>query len=68
MVHAQILIHHILSHLSFNYNPYFNLQNVYAPDPDPNVTVTCYQRTAEQNEQLGLNDMKTKNYGRDDQQ
>lgn len=38
------------------------LQNVYAPDPDPEMTVEQYERTYEQNEDLGLNDMKTENY------
>ncbi|KAF8637498.1 hypothetical protein AX17_002783 [Amanita inopinata Kibby_2008] len=34
------------------------IQNLYAPDPDPNMTVEVYERTWEQNEELGLNDMK----------
>uniref|UniRef100_UPI0037E8D6FF zinc finger protein ZPR1 n=1 Tax=Semicossyphus pulcher TaxID=241346 RepID=UPI0037E8D6FF len=38
------------------------LQNVYAPDPDPEITVEKYTRTFEQNEDLGLNDMKTEGY------
>ncbi|XP_029907060.1 zinc finger protein ZPR1 [Myripristis murdjan] len=38
------------------------LQNVYAPDPDPEMTVEKYTRTFEQNEELGLNDMKTEGY------
>jgi zinc finger protein len=38
------------------------LQNVYAPDDDPNMEVLNYDRTVEQNEDLGLNDMKTENY------
>jgi hypothetical protein len=38
------------------------LQNVYAPDEDPNMEVVNYDRTVEQNEDLGLNDMKTENY------
>jgi len=33
-----------------------------APDPDPQLVVTSYERTFEQNEDLGLNDMKTENY------
>ncbi|KAK9457293.1 ZPR1 zinc-finger domain-containing protein [Dipodascopsis uninucleata] len=33
------------------------LQNVYAPDPDPNMTIEEYERTEEQNEDLGLNEM-----------
>ncbi|SCU99305.1 LADA_0H18888g1_1 [Lachancea dasiensis] len=33
------------------------IQNVYAPDPDPNMTIEDYERTQEQNEELGLNDM-----------
>ncbi|OBA19684.1 zinc-finger protein ZPR1 [Metschnikowia bicuspidata var. bicuspidata NRRL YB-4993] len=35
------------------------VQNVYAPDNDPNMTIEEYDRTEEQNEDLGLNDMKT---------
>ncbi|XP_041639860.1 zinc finger protein ZPR1 [Cheilinus undulatus] len=38
------------------------LQNVYAPDPDPEMTVEKYVRTFEQNEDLGINDMKTEGY------
>lgn len=38
------------------------LQNVYAPDPDPEMTIEKYTRTFDQNEDLGLNDMKTENY------
>ena len=38
------------------------LQNLYAPDPDPNMTIEEYDRTWEQNEDLGLNDMKVEGY------
>ncbi|XP_012736803.2 zinc finger protein ZPR1 [Fundulus heteroclitus] len=38
------------------------VQNVYAPEPDPELTVEKYTRTFEQNEELGLNDMRTENY------
>lgn len=38
------------------------LQNIYAPDPDPNMTTETYERTWEQNEDLGLNDMKVEGY------
>jgi len=38
------------------------IQNLYAPDPDPEMTIERYERTEEQNEELGLNDMKTENY------
>lgn len=38
------------------------LQNLYAPDPDPAMTVEEYQRTEEQEEELGLKDMKTEGY------
>ncbi|KAG0670350.1 nucleolar zinc-finger protein [Maudiozyma exigua] len=34
------------------------IQNVYAPDPDPNMTIEDYERTAQQNEDLGLSEMK----------
>lgn len=33
------------------------IQNVYAPDPDPNMETVEYERTQQQNEDLGLNDM-----------
>lgn len=35
------------------------IQNVYAPDPDPNMLIEDYERTFDQNEDLGLNDMMT---------
>lgn len=35
------------------------IQNVYAPDADPNMSIELFDRTHEQNEDLGLNDMKT---------
>ncbi|XP_029429190.1 zinc finger protein ZPR1 isoform X1 [Rhinatrema bivittatum] len=38
------------------------LQNVYAPEADPEMKLENYQRTYEQNEELGLNDMKTEGY------
>lgn len=38
------------------------LQNLYAPDPDPEMKIEKYERTFEHNETLGLNDMKTENY------
>ncbi|XP_053308158.1 zinc finger protein ZPR1 [Spea bombifrons] len=38
------------------------LQNVYAPEQDPEMTIESYERTFEQNEDLGLNDMKTEGY------
>lgn len=41
------------------------LQNLYAPDDDPSITVETYERTFEQNEDLGLNDIKLENYGED---
>jgi C4-type Zn-finger protein len=33
------------------------IQNPYAPDDDPNMTVEHYMRSWEQNEDLGLNDI-----------
>lgn len=38
------------------------LQNLYAPDPDPNMEIVSYDRTWDQNEELGLNDMKVEGY------
>ena len=37
-------------------------QNVYAPDADPEMTVEHYERSWQQNEDLGLNDMKVEGY------
>lgn len=42
------------------------LQNVYAPDDDPEMVVEHYERTFEHNEELGLNDMNVDNYRVDD--
>lgn len=44
------------------------LQNLYAPDPDPNMEVVTYDRTWDQNEELGLNDMKVEGYEEDVQE
>lgn len=44
------------------------VQNLYAPDPDPNMTVESYERTWDQNEELGLNDMKVEGYGESDEE
>ncbi|KAK1216738.1 nucleolar zinc-finger protein [Marasmius sp. AFHP31] len=41
------------------------IQNLYAPDPDPGMEVEVYERTWEQNESLGLNDMKVEGYEED---
>lgn len=38
------------------------LQNVYAPEPDPEMTVEKYTRSFQQNEDLGLNDMQIEGY------
>ncbi|KAG2392383.1 hypothetical protein C9374_012635 [Naegleria lovaniensis] len=35
------------------------IQNLFAPDDDPFLTIEHYDRTFEQNEDLGLNDIKT---------
>lgn len=39
-----------------------SFQNVYAPEEDPELRVEHYERSFEQNEDLGLNDMKTEDY------
>lgn len=41
------------------------IQNLYAPDPDPNMTTEWYDRDFEQNEELGLNDIKVEGYEED---
>lgn len=38
------------------------LQNLYAPDPDPAMTIEEYKRTFDQNESLGLNDIRLEDY------
>lgn len=38
------------------------IQSFAAPDPDASLKITHYERNYEQNEELGLNDMKTENY------
>ncbi|CAG8628554.1 579_t:CDS:2, partial [Paraglomus occultum] len=39
--------------------------NPYAPDPDPNMEIELYERTWEQNEGLGINDMVLEEYNED---
>ncbi|KAI6161652.1 ZPR1 zinc-finger domain-containing protein [Pisolithus thermaeus] len=41
-------------------------QNLYAPDPDPNAEIVTYDRTWQQNEELGLNDMKYQHSNREE--
>ena len=41
------------------------VQSLTAPDPDPALKVSHYDRTHEQNEELGLNDMVVENYEND---
>uniref|UniRef100_T1IQW2 Zinc finger ZPR1-type domain-containing protein n=1 Tax=Strigamia maritima TaxID=126957 RepID=T1IQW2_STRMM len=38
------------------------VQSLCTPDQDPNLELIHYERNFEQNEELGLNDMKTENY------
>lgn len=38
------------------------LQNIYAPDDDPFMSIEYYERTEEQNEDLGINDMVLEGY------
>lgn len=39
-----------------------HLQNPYAPDADPNMTIEEFERSFEDNENYGLNDIKTEDY------
>lgn len=41
------------------------LQNLYAPDADPNMIIEEYERSHEQNEELGLNDVVLEGYDPD---
>lgn len=38
------------------------LQNIYAPDDDPNMKISHYKRSFEQDEEFGLNDIKVDDY------
>lgn len=38
------------------------IQNIYAPDEDPNMLIEIYDRSHDQNEDLGLNDIKVEGY------
>ncbi|KAI8322774.1 zf-ZPR1-domain-containing protein [Martensiomyces pterosporus] len=38
------------------------IQNIYAPDPDPNMKEEEYERSFDENEDLGLNDINVDNY------
>jgi len=38
------------------------IQNFYAPDPDPDMVVEDYERTSEDDEFLGIDEMKTEDY------
>ncbi|KAG8869551.1 nucleolar zinc-finger protein [Serendipita sp. 405] len=42
------------------------LQNLYAPDPDPNMVIELYDRTKEQDDDLGISDMKLEGYEQDE--
>jgi zinc finger protein len=44
------------------------LQNLYAPDADPEMLTEAYERDFETNEALGLNDMKLEGYEQDESQ
>ncbi|KAM5132387.1 zinc finger protein ZPR1 [Mantella aurantiaca] len=58
ILEGQMKVHFILDDPAGN----SYLQNVYAPEQDPEMTVEKYERSFEQNEDLGLNDMKTEGY------
>lgn len=58
IIAGEMVVHFVLDDPAGN----SYLQNMYAPDPDPEMTTTSYTRTFEQNEDLGLNDMKTDGY------
>jgi zinc finger protein len=38
------------------------IQNPFAPDDDPQMTTEHYERTFEQNDELGLNDIQVEDY------
>jgi hypothetical protein len=60
-VHYLILFFLIII-VNFNTSQIIFFQSLLAPEPDPALKITHYERTFEQNEDLGLNDIKTENY------
>jgi len=44
------------------------LQNVYAPEADPEMEIVYYERSYEDNEELGINDMKLENYEEEEEE
>jgi len=38
------------------------VQSFTAPEPDPNLTIDYYERSWEENEDLGINSMQTEDY------
>lgn len=44
------------------------LQNVYAPEADPEMEIVHYERSYEDNEELGINDMKLENYEEEEEE
>lgn len=58
IIAGEMVVHFVLDDPAGN----SYLQNIYAPDPDPEMTTERYIRNFEQNEELGLNDMKTEGY------
>merc|ERR1712142_716789 len=44
------------------------IQNTYAPEDDPELTIEKYERTDEQNEEFGIADMNTENYREDEEE
>merc|ERR1711953_396948 len=49
-----------------NQSPNLSYSSLTAPDPDPQLEEIEYERSWDQNEELGLNDMKTENYETDE--
>ncbi|XP_063167133.1 zinc finger protein ZPR1 isoform X2 [Candoia aspera] len=61
IVEGQMKVHLVLDDPAGN----SYLQNVYAPEDDPELHMERYERLFEQNEELGLNDMRTEGYEAD---
>ncbi|KAM3830736.1 zinc finger protein ZPR1 isoform 1-T1 [Vipera latastei] len=61
IVDGQMRVHLVLDDPAGN----SYLQNLYAPEEDPELRVERYERRFEQNEELGLNDMRTEGYQAD---
>ena len=56
-----LTFYHCIYELVVSFSP----QNLYAPDPDPELEIVHYERSKDQDDELGISDMKTEGYEKD---